>query len=71
MVAYCLIALDKTPGVFSVVFGEIICLLLAKCTISVTGAKAKEVCSNLNLCVILGSIIEGAVYNNLENCSKS
>ena len=71
MMACFLVGLDKAPGVCPVVIGEIICRLLSKCVLLVTGSIAIEEHDNLNLCS--GSVegIEGAVHATLVNYSKA
>ena len=45
-----LVALDKAPGILLMGIGEIIFHLLTKCVLLVTGEKATQACSKLNIC---------------------
>ena len=70
MMVYYLVALYNTPGVESVIIGDIIHRLLANSIQLVTCSKATEASGNLNLCDGLGSIIEGAAHATLSDYSK-
>ena len=65
-----LLALDKAPVFSPVVNREIICHLLSKCVIFVTGAIAIKSCVNIKLCSGLGYHIEGDVHTTLEEYRK-
>ena len=58
--AYCLIALDKSPGVRTVGIGEMIHQEISKLFMRTAGDQAKNACGSLQLCVGLVEGIEGA-----------
>ena len=62
MMANCLIAIDKQPGVRPVGCGEIMRRLMAKVVIASCGEEATEACGNVNLCAGLKAGIEGAYH---------
>ena len=57
-----LIALDKQPGVWSVVVGETWRSLFAKIVLRVTGPEATMSCQDEQLCAGLKAVIDGAVH---------
>ena len=62
LMACCLVALDKRPGVRPVGIGETLRRALAKIVMRATGDQAKTVCGNLQLCAGLEAGIEGATH---------
>lgn len=62
MMACCLIAIDKQPGVCPVGIGEVYRCLFAKAVIAHTSSKAAFACGSTNLCAGLPAGIEGAVH---------
>ena len=62
LMACCLVALDKKPGVRPVGIGETLRQALAKLVIRAAGDQAKKACGNLQLCAGLEAGIEGATH---------
>ena len=62
LMACCLVALDKRPGVRPVGIGEMLRRALAKLVMRAAGDQAKTACGNLRLCAGLEAGIEGATY---------
>ena len=62
LMACCLVALDKRPGVCPVGIGETLRRALAKLVMRAAGDQAKTACGNLQLCAGLGAGIEGATH---------
>ena len=62
LMACCLVALDKRPGVRPVGIGETLCRALSKIVMREAGDQAKTACGNLQLCAGLGAGIEGATH---------
>ena len=60
LMACCLVALDKRPGVCPVVIGKTLCRALAKLVMRAARDQAKTACGNLQLCAGLEAGIEGA-----------
>ena len=60
LIAYCLVALDKTPGVRPVGIGETLRRDQAKLVMREAGDQEKTVCGILQLCAGLEDGIEGA-----------
>ena len=50
LIYYCLVVLDKRPGVRPVGIGETLCRALAKLVIKAYGEHAKKACGNIHLC---------------------
>ena len=63
LMACCLVALDKWPGVSPVGIGETLRRALAKLVMRAAGDQAKSVCGNLQLCAGLEAGIEGATHS--------
>ena len=59
LMACCLVALDKRPGVRPMGIGETLRPALAELVIRAAGNQVKTVCGNLQLCTCLDSGIEG------------
>ena len=59
LMACCLVALDKRPGVRPVGIGETLRRDLDKTVMRAAGDQAKTACSNLQLCAGLEDVIEG------------
>ena len=62
LIACCLVALDKRPGVRPVGIGETLCRALAKIVMRAARNQAKTACVNLQLCKGLEAGIEGAIH---------
>ena len=62
LMACCLVALYKRPGVCPVGIGETLCRALAKLVMREAGDQAKTACGNLQLCAGLEAGIEGATH---------
>ena len=62
LMACCLVALDKRPGVRPVGIGETLRRALAKLVMRAAGEQAKTACGNLQLCAGLEAGIEGATH---------
>ena len=62
LMACCLVALDKIPGVRPVRIGETLHWTLAKLVMRAAGDQVKTVCVNLQLCAGLDTGIEGATH---------
>ena len=62
LMACCLVALDKRPGVRPVGIGETLCRALAKLVMRAAGDQAKMACGNIQLCAGLEAGIEGATH---------
>ena len=62
LMACCLVALDKRPGVCPVGIGEKLRRALAKLVMRSARDKAKTTCGNLQLCTGLKAGIEGATH---------
>ena len=60
LMACCLVALDKRPGVCPVGIGETLLRALDKLLMRAAGDQAKTECGNLQLCADLEAVIEGA-----------
>ena len=58
--AYCLVEIDKRPGVRPVGIGETLRRALAILVMRAAGDQAKTACGNLKLCAGLKAGIEGA-----------
>ena len=63
LMACCLVALDKRPGVGPVGIGETLRQDLAKLVMRKAGDQAKTACGNLQLCAGLKAGIEGETQN--------
>ena len=59
---FCLVALDKMPGVHPVGIGERLRQALAKLVMRTAGDQANTVCGNLQLCAGLEAGIEGTTH---------
>ena len=66
LVACCLVALDKRPGVCPVGIGETLHRALAKLAMRAAGYQAKTACGNLQLCTVLKAGIEGATHDVVQ-----
>ena len=62
LMACCLVALDKSPGVRPVGIGETLRRAMPKLVMRATGDQAKTVCGNLQLCAGLEANIEGETH---------
>ena len=62
LIACCLVALDKIPGVRPVGIGETLRRSLAKLVMRAAGDQAKTACGNLQLCAGLEAGTEGATH---------
>ena len=62
LMACCLVALDKRPGVHPVGIGEMLRRALAKLVMRAAGDQAKMACGNFQLCAGLESGIEEATH---------
>ena len=62
LMACCLVALDKRPGVCPVGIGETLSRARAKLVMRAAGDQAKTACGNLQLCAGLEASIEGATH---------
>ena len=62
LMACCLVALDKRPGVRPVGIGEMLRWALAKLVMRAVGDQANTACGNLQLCAGLEAGIEGATH---------
>eukprot|EP00957_Ditylum_brightwellii_P176108 13409911-Ditylum_brightwellii.AAC.1 len=62
LVAGCLIALDRCPGVCPIGVGEILLQMMGKCIILVCGEGATQACGIQQLCSGLKAGIKGAVH---------
>ena len=62
LMACCLVAIDKRPGVRPVGIEETLCQALAKLIMRSAGDQAKTACGNLQLCAGLEAGIEGATH---------
>ena len=62
LMACCLIALDKRPGVRPMGIGETLRRALVKPVIRAAGDQAKTACGNLQLCAGLKTGIDGATH---------
>ena len=47
---YCLVVLDKWPGVRPVGIGETLCRALDKLVMKAAGEQSKKACGNIHLC---------------------
>ena len=56
------VAFDRMPGVCPLGIGEILCRLLAKCILEVTGQQEKSACGTNNLCAGLKLGCKGAIH---------
>ena len=63
LMACCLVALDKSPGVRPVGIGETLHLALAELVMRAAGDQAKTACDNLQLCAGLKAGIEGETHD--------
>ena len=59
---YCLVVLDKRPGVRPVGIGETLCRALAKLIIKASGEHTKKACGNIHLCAGIKAGIEGETH---------
>ena len=64
-----LVAFDKEPGVRPLGIGETLRRVIAKCVLSLEGAKATTACGTANLCSGLSGGIEGAVHA-ITRCAR-
>ena len=62
LMAFCLVALDKRPGVCPVDIGETFRRALAKLVMRSVGDQLKTACRNIQLCAGLKVGIEGATH---------
>ena len=62
IMACCLIALDKMPGVCPVGIVETLCRALNKLVMRAAGGQANTACGNLQMCKVLEPGIEGAKH---------
>ena len=62
IMACCLVALDKRPGVHPICIGETLRRALAKLVMRAAGDQAKKVCDNLQICAGLEGGIERATH---------
>ena len=69
LMACCLVALDKRPGLRPVGIGETLRRDLAKLVMRAAGEQAKTARGNLQLCAGLGAGIEGATHAVVSSVS--
>ena len=62
MMAYCLVALDKRPGVRPVGIGETLSRAISKLVMRVAGDQVKTTCGSLQICTVLEAGIEGETH---------
>ena len=62
LMACCVVALDKTPGVRPVGIGETLCRALTKLVMWAAEEQAKTACGNLQMCAGLKAGIERATH---------
>ena len=63
LMACCLVALEKKPGVRPMGIGETLRRALAKIVMRAAGDQVKKACGNLQLCAGLPDVIEGATHS--------
>ena len=62
LIFFCLVALDKSPGVRPVGIGGRSARALVKIVVRAAGDQAKTACGNMQLCAGLKAGIEGATH---------